>query len=141
VPPSHRRLNILAVEDNPGDVFLIREAFRECGHDCNLDFVDTAQAAQALLASQSFDLVLSDMGLRNGESAELIRTIRSDDRLKTTPVIVLSGAADPAPAYAAGANAFISKTMDMDEFFAKIQALMYFWIRVAELPVPRQLSL
>lgn len=135
---AQRSYKILVVEDNPGDAYLIREAFRECGYPCLLNFVETAQAARQALATQTFDLVLSDMGLRNGESADLIRMIRADDRLKVTPVIVLSGGVDPRPAYEAGANAFIAKTMDMDDFFSKIQALMYFWVRVAELPPPKR---
>ncbi len=132
--PALRSYNILVVEDNPGDAHLIREAFRECGHDCNLQFAETPAAANQLLETQVFDFMLSDMGLRVGESADLIRKIRRDSRLKTLPVIVLSGSPDPRPAYEAGANAFISKTMDMDQLFSKIQALMHFWVKVAELP-------
>lgn len=134
MPAPRRTYNILVVEDNPGDAHLIREAFRECGHDCSLHFAETPSAANQLLETQIFDLMLSDMGLRVGESAELIRKIRRDNRLKTLPVIVLSGSPDPRPAYEAGANAFISKTMDMDQLFSKIQALMHFWVKVAELP-------
>ncbi len=136
MPAPRRIYNILVVEDNPGDAHLIREAFRECGHDCSLHFAQTASAAKRMLETQVFDLMLSDMGLRTGESTELIRNIRCDARLKTLPVVVLSGSPDPRAAYEAGANAFISKTMDMDELFTKIQALMHFWVQVAELPPP-----
>ena len=134
VPAPRRIYNILVAEDNPGDAHLIREAFRECGHDCRLHFAQTPKAAKQLLDTQAFDFMVSDMGLRNGESAELIRDIRRDDRLKTLPVIVFSGSPDPRPAYEAGANAFIAKTMDMDQLFSKIQSLMHFWVNVAELP-------
>lgn len=139
MPASPRTYNILVVEDNPGDAHLIREAFAECGSPCHLTIKDTLETAEEALNKESFDLVLSDMGVRNGESEEFIRRIRSDPRLRTIPVIVLSGAMNPRPAYDAGANAFVSKTMDMDTFFAKIKALMHFWVDVAELPLQRQL--
>lgn len=131
---SPRTYNILVVEDNPGDAHLIREAFLECGTLCQLTVTDSIEKAKAALRNATFDLVLSDMIVRNGEGEEFIREIRSDPLLKTMPIIILSGATNPRPAYEAGANAFVSKSMDMDEFFAKIKALMHFWVNVAELP-------
>jgi len=131
---TFRTYNILVVEDNPGDIVLIREAFAECGKACALTFAETSQAAKEYLASQSFDLVISDMGIRKEEGTEFIRAIRSDERLKSLPIIVLSGSPDSKRAYDAGANAFIAKAMNMDEFFAKIKALMHFWVEVVELP-------
>ncbi len=133
-----RSYNILVVEDNPGDAHLIQEAFRECGHACILHFADTTGAARRLLQAYRFDMVLSDMGVKNGETADFIREIRADVHLKVLPVVVLSGSPDPRPAYEAGANAFIPKTMNMEEFFSKIQALMHFWVDVAELPPPQK---
>lgn len=134
---SPRTYNILVVEDNPGDAHLIQEAFLECGSSCLLTFADTLQKAQEALHLKSFDLILSDMGVPNGEGEEFIKAIRSNPRLRTLPIIVLSGSMNPRPAYEAGANAFVSKTMDMDQFFAKIKALMHFWVDIAELPPPR----
>lgn len=134
MPTALRSYNVLVVEDNPGDAHLIGEAFRECGHDCQLRFAETFEAAEELLKEQLFDLVLSDMGVRAGESGEFIRAIRSDGRLNTVPIIVLSGTPNPRLAYEAGANAFIPKSMDMEEFFSNIHALMHFWVRVAVLP-------
>ena len=135
--PLRRTYNILIVEDNPGDANLIREAFRECGQSCELVFAESTGAAQQLLGEGSFDMMLSDLGLRDGETEQFIHGIRADPRLRTLPIIVVSGAPDPLPAYEAGANAFIAKTLDMDEFFLKIRALMHFWVEVAELPPAR----
>ena len=129
-----RTYNILVVEDNPGDVVLIREAFAECGKGCHLSFADNPQAALAALESDTFDLVISDMGTRKDEGADFIRFIRNSERLRTLPVIVLSGSPSSRAAYEAGANAFIAKSMDMDSFFGKIKALMHFWVEVVELP-------
>lgn len=138
VPSSPRIYNILVVEDNPGDAHLIQEAFDECGNTCKLTVAETFQSAQEALSANSFDLILSDMGVRDGESEAFIKSIRNNPRLKTIPIIVLSGSMNPRPAYEAGANAFVSKTMDMDSFFGKIKALMHFWVDVAELPPLRE---
>jgi CheY-like chemotaxis protein len=132
------RYRILVVEDNPGDVVLIREAFSECGRACQLAVAENSEAALELLRSQTFDLVISDMGIRKGEGADLIRAIRMDERLKALPIIVISGSPNPKPAYEAGANAFIAKSLDVDTFFAKIRSLMHFWAEVAETPTSRE---
>ena len=135
---SARTYNILVVEDNPGDAHLIQEAFLECGSNCHLVVADTLEKAEEALRTTTFDLVLSDMGVRDAESEEFIKSIRNNPRLRTLPIIVLSGSMNPRPAYEAGANAFVSKSMDMDQFFGKIKALMHFWVGVAELqPAPR----
>lgn len=137
VAASPRICSILVVEDNPPDANLIHEAFRECGSACKLTLTETLEKAEEALRTTPFDLVLSDLHLQNGASEEFIRRIRSDSRLKSLPIIVLSGSSNPRPAYEAGANAFVSKSMDVDQFFAKIKALMHFWVDVAELPRSR----
>lgn len=134
MPQTARSYNILVVEDNPGDVVLIREAFAECGKSCCITVADGSQKAKELLDVQSFDLIISDMGFRAEEGADFIRSIRSSPRLKTLPIIVLSGSPNPRPAYEAGANAFVAKTIDVDSFFEKIRVLMHFWVEVVELP-------
>ena len=137
VAASPRSYNILVVEDNPGDAQLIQEAFVECGGFCHLTVTENHEQASKALEASAFDLILSDMGMRGDESEQFIRNIRSDPRLKTVPIIVLSGSMNPKPAYEAGANAFVSKALDVNEFFAKIRALMHFWVDVAELPRSR----
>lgn len=131
---TFRNYNILVVEDNPGDVLLIREAFAECGKNCTITIAESSQSARDLLESQSFDLIISDMGFRGGEGTDFIRAIRADARLKSIPIIVLSGSPDSRMAYEAGANAFVAKSMDAGNLFAKIKALMHFWVEVVELP-------
>jgi CheY-like chemotaxis protein len=124
---------ILAVDDNEADLRLIQEAFAECGYSCRLTCTNSVAAAVQTLRAKTFHLVLSDMGPRT-EGLELVRVIRGDDRLKATPVIILSGMVDPSPAYEAGANAFVSKCADLDTFFCRVRNLMYFWVNIAELP-------
>ncbi|MBV8828669.1 MAG: response regulator [Acidobacteriaceae bacterium] len=141
MPATYRTYQILVVEDNEGDRHLIVEAFKECGLHCVLSLAGTVSSALELLREHGFDLIITDMSVPNGEAKSgLIETVRSDNRWKATPIIVLSGAYNALPAYEAGANAFISKSMDMDEFFERIRALMRFWTEVAELPRPSQAS-
>ena len=134
---SPRTYNILVVEDNPGDAHLIQEAFQECGRACHLTLADTLEKAEQALNTVAFDLILTDMSVRDGEGDYFIKTIRSHSQLKSVPIIVLSGSMNSRPAYEAGANAFVSKTMDMEQSFEKIKALMHFWVDVAELPPAR----
>jgi CheY-like chemotaxis protein len=128
-----RTYYILAVDDNEADLRLIQEAFAHCGHSCHLTCTNSIQDAVKILQTETFDFVLSDMG-PTCEGLELVRVIRGDDRHRATPIIVLSGILDPLPAYAAGANAFVSKAADLDTFFARIRDVMHFWVNVAELP-------
>jgi chemotaxis family two-component system response regulator Rcp1 len=130
-----RRYKILIVEDNPGDAVLIREAFKDCGHDCDLTFTDSLEDATRLLGNEHFHILVSDMGTRNGETTDFIASIRSNDRLRTMPVIALTGSPDPIPAYKAGVNAVIIKPLNVDELFEKIRSLMHFWVYTAELPL------
>ncbi len=131
---SKRPYNLLVVEDNEGDAHLIREAFRESGFDCVLHFVASTGSGLEILQTQLIDIILSDMSIRTPGGETFLNLVRSDPRWKTIPVIVLSGSYDSHPAYEAGANAFILKSMDMDEFFGKIKSLMHFWVDIAELP-------
>lgn len=139
VHTASRIYEILAVDDNEADLRLIEEAFSECGYSCHLTCTNSIETALQILQTKAIDLVLSDMGPRY-ENGEFIRMIRGDDRLKPTPVIVLSGMIDPRPAYAAGANAFVSKAADLDTFFARVKDLMHFWVNVAELPTNQESS-
>lgn len=132
VQHTFRSYNILVVEDNPGDAGLIQEAFADCGKSCTLIFASDTATARDLLKKESFDLLISDMAFEEG--SDFIREIRANPRLKSLPIIVLSEAQNPRPAYEAGANAFVAKSSDVDSFFTKIRALMHFWMEVVELP-------
>jgi CheY-like chemotaxis protein len=134
VQQTFRSYCILVLEDDSGDAQLIQEAFADCGKACLLTFARDIQHAKQLLQSGTFDLVISDMGFRNEQGADLIRELRADPRLRSVPVIVISGSPDPRPAYEAGANAFVSKAPGNEGLFAKLKALMHFWMEVVELP-------
>ena len=124
-------MRILVIEDNPADVLLIQEAFSECGYRCELTVADSLSKAEGVVASHKFHIVLCDCAEREG-AARAIGVIRG--HLPRVPVIVLSGYPDPHPAYDAGANAFVRKAANLDEFFQRVRDIMHFWVEVAELP-------
>lgn len=130
-----RTYRILVVEDNPADVLLIEEAFKECGYRCQLTVADGPAQARKLLTSEpsAFHLVISDYGgSERPESEAFIRMLRQDHPL--VPVVVFSGYPDPRSAYIAGANAFVSKSGALDDFFGRVRETMRFWLDVALLP-------
>jgi CheY-like chemotaxis protein len=129
-----RTYRILVFEDNPADVYLIELALDECGYRCRPTVATSHAVALKLVETDEFDLMLSDFISGCEEATHFMRSVRT--KALRLPIIVLSGFADPARAYEAGANAFVGKTSDLKEFFGKIQGLMRFWLSVAELPTP-----
>ena len=125
---------VLAIEDNPADALLLREAFREAGNSCALEIVPTTAEARDLLATQWVDLIVCNMGREPSGCANAIQTIRENDHLKLVPIIVLSASPNVNDAYQAGATAFIPKTGDLNTFFSNIKALLNFWLNAAILP-------
>lgn len=140
--PSTAR--ILLVEDNPGDVRLVREALREGGRTSDLHVVDNGAKALAFLRREAGyedaarpDLVLLDMNLPRVSGREVLREVKSDPRLKTIPVVVLTSSeaeAEIVRAYGLHANCYVTKPVDLDRFIAVIQAIETFWLTVASLP-------
>jgi two-component system, chemotaxis family, response regulator Rcp1 len=135
---------VLQVEDNEADVRLTREALREAGDELRLSVVGDGEQALAYLRNESGfedvprpDLVLLDLNLPRKDGVEVLQEMRSDPALAPIPVIVLtssSEARDVDACYAAGANAFVVKSVELDEFIARMGAIREFWLGVAELP-------
>jgi chemotaxis family two-component system response regulator Rcp1 len=142
--PGGGTARVLQVEDNEADVRLTREALREAGDELRLSVVGDGEQALAYLRNESGfedvprpDLVLLDLNLPRKDGVEVLQEMRSDPALAPIPVIVLtsSAAADDVDAcYAAGANAFVVKSVELDEFIARMGAIREFWLGVAELP-------
>ena len=129
---DERIYSILVVEDNPADTYIIQEAFRECGYRCQLKMAASQAEAQHLLCAGQFDLLLSDFGTDLSEGRAFVRYVR--DRHPCLPIVIISGSYSSNPAYEAGANAFVHKPNDFEEFISKIRGIMQFWTDVAELP-------
>jgi CheY-like chemotaxis protein len=138
-----RVVNVLLVEDDPGDVLMTKEAFEEYLHN-RLDVVTDGAAALAYLRNEPPytdaprpDLVLLDLNLPRKSGLEVLDEMRSDESLAHIPVIMLTSSAaqsDVEAAYARGANAFVVKPLELDAFMDLIGAIRGFWLEVARLP-------
>jgi two-component system, chemotaxis family, response regulator Rcp1 len=139
-----RPIDILLVEDSPSDVAMTVEAFRE-GHIANeLHIVTDGEQALAYLRKQAPftdtrrpDLVLLDLNLPKKDGREVLGELAADDDLKTIPIVVLttsSAHADILRSYELHANAYVTKPVGVDEFFAAIRGIEDFWLSVVRLP-------
>ena len=141
---SSRAIEILLVEDNPGDVRLTLEAFKEGKVINNLTVVNDGVEALAYLRRERQyanatvpDLVLLDLNLPKMDGRQVLEAIKSDDRLMTIPVIVLttSGSQDDiARAYGHHANCYITKPVGLDQFLRVVQSIESFWLSLVKLP-------
>ncbi len=140
----HSRFEILLVEDNPGDIRLIREAVKECSIPVRMTVKKDGSAAieylhQKIAGSESPipDLILLDLNLPVKDGLEVLREIKSTPHLRRIPVVVLSSsesAQDIARAYELYANCYITKPSDLDKFIEAIDAIYGFWLNIVELP-------
>ncbi|MDS0475409.1 response regulator [Natrinema sp. 1APR25-10V2] len=136
--------DVLLVEDNHGDVHLIETTFEERALPGELHTVQTGDAALDWLYRRGEfadapvpDLVLLDLNLPAVSGQALLEEVKSDPRLKRTPVVVLTGSdseSDLIAAYEAGANAYLLKPVDPDAFADRLQSITEFWLSTAVLP-------
>lgn len=139
-----RRYCILLIEDNPGDVRLTQEAFRETGADIDLQVVmDGVEAVAYLQKEREYadkptpDLILLDLNLPKWGGKQVLEKIKKDDKLLRIPVVVLTtsnASADVLASYDLHANCFINKPVDFDNFFQIISGIQQFWLQTATLP-------
>ena len=137
-------IQILLVEDNPGDVRLTKEALRGARVTNELHVVGDGEEAIAFLNRQGVhedaprpDIVLLDLNLPRLDGSEVLAQIKSDPDLAKIPIIVLtssSAEADIQRAYALHANCFISKPVDFTEFIHAVRGLEGFWLKIVRLP-------
>lgn len=133
---SEKVMDILLVEDNPGDVRLTREALMEAGIDGNLHAVADGVEGLAFLRREGAyaeaprpDMLLLDLNLPKKSGLELLSEMREDEGLKDIPVVILttSGAKeDVMGAYALHANFYVIKTLDVEEFINVIKFIKDF---------------
>ncbi len=137
-------LEILLVEDNPGDARLTLEAFKEGKVLNHLTVIGDGADALAYLRregqysnSTQPDLILLDLNLPKKDGREVLAEIKSDERLKKIPVIVLTTSAAPEDvrkAYGSHANCYITKPVDLDQFLRVVQSIESFWLSLVKLP-------
>jgi chemotaxis family two-component system response regulator Rcp1 len=137
-------IEILLVEDNPGDARLAMEAFKEATVRNHLSIVGNGEAALAFLRREREhenaprpDLILLDLNLPRKSGREVLEEIKADTRLQRIPVVVLTTSQaeeDIARAYELNANCYITKPVDLDQFFRVIKTIEDFWLTLVKLP-------
>lgn len=142
--PSSVPVEILLVEDNPGDVRLTREAMREATIRNNLHVAtDGVEAMEYLRGAAGEggpplpDLVLLDLNLPRKGGREVLEEIKADDALRHIPVIILTTSQaeqDVLESYRLCANAFVTKPVDLDAFIGVLRSIEGFWLDVVHLP-------
>jgi CheY-like chemotaxis protein len=134
--------HVLAIEDNPSDSYLLKEAFQECGANYQLIVVSKWQEAWAFLQSQPIDLLITHAGGGIEEATAFIQQLRSNPKLYDLPLVLLTGRYEAEAAYAAGVNIVLCKSVNLDVLFKQIKSLVHFWSQVAERPrsIPRKLT-
>ena len=136
--------NVLLVEDNPGDVRLTEEAFKEVRFECRLHVVmDGVEALDYLNHHEHYleaslpDFILLDLNLPRKDGRQVLQEIKDNERLKHIPVVILSTShseEDIKRSYSLHANCYISKPVDLDKFIDVIQNIKSFWFNIAALP-------
>lgn len=136
--------DVLLVEDNPGDVRLTQEAFRQGDVDSTLHVVDDGVEALDFCYQRDEhadaprpDIVLLDLNLPRKDGREVLAALKEDPDLCRIPVVVLTSSAaraDVAESYDHSANAYLTKPVDPEEFISTIDAFAGFWLSTARLP-------
>ena len=142
-PPS-QPIEILLVEDDPGDVLMTQEAFTDYKIANRLTVISNGEDAIAYLRKQGRfagvatpDLVLLDLNLPRRDGREVLLDIKGDPDLRRIPVVILTTSEaeeDVIAAYDLHANAYVRKPVDFDQFVAAVRAIDDFFITVVRLP-------
>ncbi len=137
-------VEILLVEDNPGDVRLTLEAFKEGKMINNLSVVRNGVEAMAFLRREGKyanvsqpDIILLDLNMPKMDGREVLAEIKKDGSLKHIPVIVLTTSEaeqDIFKSYDLHANCYITKPVDLDQFNTVIKSIKDFWLSIVKLP-------
>jgi len=133
-------IEILLVEDNPADVRLTREALREGKVRNNLSVARDGEEALAFLRREGEvrpDLILLDLNLPRRDGREVLKEIKTDPRLMSIPVVVLTTSAaeaDIVKSYALHANCYITKPVDLEQFITVVKSIDDFWLTIVKLP-------
>jgi chemotaxis family two-component system response regulator Rcp1 len=137
-------IEILLVEDSPGDVRLTKEALQGGKVANNLHVVEDGEEAIQFLRHQGKhknavrpDLILLDLNLPKKDGREVLREIKKDDNLKRIPVVVLttsSAEEDIIKTYDNYANCYVTKPMGFDQFIDAIKSIEDFWLSIVKLP-------
>jgi CheY-like chemotaxis protein len=137
-------LQVLLIEDSPGDVRLTQEAFREANERIVLHVASDGVEAMAFLRQEDPhrdaarpDLILLDLNLPRMDGREVLAHIKSDTGLMTIPIVILTTSdaeADVVKSYELHANCFLSKPLQLAAFDLLVKSINDFWLTTAKLP-------
>jgi len=138
-------IEVLLVEDSPGDVRLTREALRDANPEIHLNVVADGVEAMAYLRREGThgsalrpDLILLDLNLPRMDGREVLAHIKQDDSLKTIPTLILTTSdaeGDVMESYRLRANAYLTKPVQLNKFENLVRSLNDFWLTKAKLPI------
>ena len=144
VSTRNKPIDILLVEDNPGDVRLTREALKEGKLLNNLYVAGDGIEALEFLRNQGQyalspypDIILLDLNLPKMDGRELLAIIKSDPNLRRIPVVILTTSKaeeDIIKTYDLHANCYITKPVDLDQFITVVKSVEEFWFTIVKLP-------
>ena len=146
---NRKPIDLLLVEDNPGDVRLTREALREGGVPINLSVAsDGVEAVEFLHRRGKYqdaprpELILLDLNLPKKSGREVLSEIKADPALRSIPVVVMTTSTsdqDVDRAYSLNANCYVAKPVQLDEFLAAVHSIEDFWLgRAIRPPLPAE---
>ena len=140
---SENITNILVIEDNPGDVRLIQEVFKETKIKNLLHVARDGEEAMKMLRMEGEnptrlpDLILLDLNLPKKDGRDVLKEIKKDDSLKCIPVVVLTSSIrdeDLIETYKNNANCYIAKPGDLDQLIKVVENIGEFWLDIVRLP-------
>lgn len=136
----HEPIEILLVEDNPGDVGLVLEGFKESLVPHHISIVDDGEEALVYLRAERYpcpDFVLLDLNLPKKDGREVLSEMKADARLRHIPVIIFSSSEaeqDLLHAYQLQASCFVTKAVDLEAFLSAVKSIADFWLASVKLP-------
>ncbi len=141
---SAKTAEILLIEDNLGDIRLIKEAFKEGKIINRVSVVEDGEAAMAFLRREGPyagavrpDLILLDLNLPKKDGREVLAEIKADEDLKRIPVVVLTTSQaeeDILRTYDLHANCYVTKPVDLEQFLAVVRSIEDYWLAIVKLP-------
>ena len=145
-PLAAKPIEILLVEDNPGDVRLTKEALKDARVANNLHITIDGVEALAFLRKQGKhaavprpDLILLDLNLPKKNGREVLEEIKEEEALRHIPVVILTTSQaeqDVVESYRLRANAYVTKPVDLDQFLKVVGSIEQFWLEIVKLSRP-----
>ena len=147
IPTEGKPLEVLLVEDSPGDVRLTQEAFRDANMAIRLHVATDGVEAMTFLRREGDranaprpDFILLDLNLPRMDGREVLAQIKADEDLRTIPTVILTTSdseADIVKSYELQANCYLSKPVQLEEFEALVRSINDFWLTRVKLPQQR----